>query len=106
MVNKAKLVEQGQKKVQEQEGPKGQIVLGKRPATFVVMQDKGKRPMTYQASAVNQIIGTKCNRCYRPHDVKECKWTEGACCGYGKAGHSYKNCSERILPQVFCFKCG
>ena len=106
MVNKAKLVEQGQKKVQEQKGSKGQVILGKRPAATVVMQDKHKRPLTYQASAVNQVVRIKCSRCYGPHKVKDCKWAEGTCFGCGKTGHSYKNCSERILPQVFCFKCG
>ena len=105
VVNKAKLVEQGQKKVQEQESSKGQIILGKRPATAIVMQDKGKRPMTHQASAVNQIAGLKCSRCNGPHEVKDCKWVEGTCFDCGKTGYSYKNCTERSLPQVFYYKC-
>ena len=98
VVNKAKLVEQGQKKVHEEERPKEQTVLGKRPATSVVMQERNKSPMTSQTSVVNEMAGLRCNRCHGPHVMKECKWVDGACFGCGKAGHSYHSCSKRVLP--------
>lgn len=45
-VNKAKMVEQGLNALKGQEAPKSQIHLDKQPITSVLIQAKGKRPIT------------------------------------------------------------
>ena len=62
-VNKAKMVEQGLNRVKEHETPRGQIALGKRPATNIILQDKGKRPFTPQLRPGGQGPEKKCLRC-------------------------------------------
>src|SRR5262249_55774822 len=80
-----------------------QVYLGKRPASTVFMQDKAKRPINHQDGITIQVTKRKCARCYGPHNIKECKWPKDACFSCGKFGHPQKLCTEKVLPQIFCF---
>src|SRR5262249_51248990 len=106
VVNKAKTVEQGLSRIKSREPQRSQIYLGKRPATGSVTQDKGKRPFVQPFKSITQSLDKRCPRCFGPHDLKDCKWTENACFSCGKLGHKSSVCTEKVIPQVFCFKCG
>jgi hypothetical protein len=70
VVNKAKIVEQGLSRVKNREPQRGQIFLGKRPATSGVSQDKGKRPFVQPFRSVVQSSDKRCPRCLGPRDIK------------------------------------
>ena len=76
-VNKVKMVEQGLNKIKGKEASKSQVYLGKRPATGVIIQDKGKRPAVQPLRPTAPGTDKRCNRCQGPHDLRECKWLEG-----------------------------
>ena len=97
-VNKAKMVEQGLNRVKEHEAPRGQVVLGKRPATNILVQDKGKKPITPLFRPVGQGTEKRCFRCQGPHELKDCKWPENACFSCGKTGHNHRYCTEKTIP--------
>ena len=47
----------------------------------------------------DQKGGTGCEHCGHNHDLKDCRWTTGACFRCGDKGHKVAECPQEARPK-------